>query len=101
MCKPNKDRKKYSKFPKNQILTNKSSLNSVSPFHTNNNVRNYAIIILNEKGRLINDELEVAETLNSPYINIVETTCRQPTQALSNPMNQEDYVTLVDAIISS
>ena len=60
MCKPNKDRKKYSKFPKNQILTNKSSWNSVSPFHTNKNVRNYAIIILNEKERLINDELEVA-----------------------------------------
>ena len=26
----------------------------------------------------MNDELEVAETLNSRYINIVETTCRQP-----------------------
>ena len=39
---------------------------------------------------LMNDELEVAETLNSHYINIVKTTCGQPPQALDNPEDQEN-----------
>ena len=63
MRKPNKDRKKKSKFTENEILANKSSWNSISPLHTNKNVRNYVVIILKEKGRLTNDQLEVAETL--------------------------------------
>ena len=48
-------------------------------------------------------ELEVAETLNSHYINIVETTCGQPPQALDNPKGQANYSTnaSVDAIISN
>ena len=44
------------------------------------------------KGRLINDELEVAETLNSRYINIVETTCGQHHQALGSPKHQTNDI---------
>ena len=69
-------------FPKSaekQPLTNKSFWDSISPFLTNKNVRNDDVITLNEKWRLINDELEVAKTLNS-HINIVKTTCGQPPQ---------------------
>ena len=41
-------------------------------FLTNKNVRNDVIPLKKEKGPLINDELEFAETLNSHYINIVK-----------------------------
>ena len=86
---------------KNQPLTNKSFWNLISPFLTNKNVRNDDVITLKEKGRLTNDELEVAETLNSHYINIVVTTCGQPPQALGNPKDQANDIALVDAIISN
>ena len=58
-------------------------------------------MLLKKKRRLINDELEVAETLNSHYINIVETTCGQPPQALGNPKDQANDIASVDAIISN
>ena len=61
------------------------------------NVRNDDAITLNEKGRLINNELKVAETLNSHYINIVKTPCGQPSQALGNPKDQANYIASVDA----
>ena len=63
----------FVKSTENQYLTNKSFWNSISSFLTNKNVRNDDV--LQEKGRLINDELEVAETLNlhqGAYINYVE-----------------------------
>ena len=102
MHKPNKTAKEqyFSKSTENQPLTNKSYWNSISSFPTNKNVRNDDIITLKEKGRLINDELEVAETLNSHYTNIVETTCALPPQALGNPKGQANDIALVDAIIS-
>ena len=49
---------------------------------------------------MLNDYLEVAETLSSHYINIVETTCGQPLQVLGNPKDQESGIASVDAIIS-
>ena len=91
----------FVKSTENQPLTNKSFWNSVSLFLTNKNVRNDDVTTLKEKGWLINDELEVAETLNSRYINIVETTCRQPPQALGNPKDRANDIALVDAIISN
>ena len=91
----------FAKSTENQPLTNKSFWNSISPFLTNKNVRNDDVIILNEKGRLINDELEVAETLNSHYINIIKTTCEQPPQALGNPKDQANDIASVDAIINN
>ena len=57
---------------------------------TNKNVRNDVAITL-KKGRLINDEVEVAWTLNSHQINIVKTTCGQPTYDIAS----------VDAMISN
>ena len=54
-----------------------------------------------EKGWLRNDEVEVAETLNSHYINIVETTFGQPQQPLGNPKDQANDIATVDAIIIS
>ena len=57
----------FAKSTENQRLTNKSFWNSISPFLTNKNVRDDDVITLKEKGRLINDELEVAETVNSHY----------------------------------
>ena len=65
----------FAKSTENQPLTNKSFWNSISPFLTNKNVKNDDVITLNEKERLINDELKIEETLNSHYINIVKTTC--------------------------
>ena len=59
------------------------------------------LLRLNEKGRLINDELQVAETLNSHYINIVKTSCGQTSQALGNPKDQANDITSVDAIINN
>ena len=59
------------------------------------------VITLKEKEQLINDELEVAETLNSHYINIVETSCGQPPQALGNFKDQANDIGSVDAIISN
>ena len=90
----------YAKSVENQPLTNKSFWNSI-PFLTYKNVTNYDVITLNEKGQLINDELEVAETLNSHYINIVKTTCGQPPQALGNPKDQANDIASVDAIINN
>ena len=52
----------FVKSTENQYLTNKSFWNSISSFLTSKNVRNDDV--LKEKGRLINDELEVAKTLN-------------------------------------
>ena len=75
----------FTKSAENQPLTNTCFWNSISLFLTNKNVRNDNVITLNEKGQLTNDELEVAETLNSHYINDVKTTCGQPPQALGNP----------------
>ena len=100
---PTKTAKKqyFAKSAENQSLTNKSFWDSISPLLTNKNVRNDDVIILKEKGRLINDELEVAETLNSHYINIVKTTCGQPPQALGNPKDQANDIASVDAIISN
>ena len=89
----------YAKSVENQPLTNKSFWNSI-PFLTYKNVTNY-VITLNEKGQLINDELEVAETLNSHYTNIVKTTCGEPPQALGNPKDQANDIASVDAIISN
>ena len=91
----------FAKSFENQPLTNKSFWNSISPFPTNKNVRNDDVITLKEKGRLINDGLEFAETLNSHYINIVETTCGQPPQALGNPKDQANDIASVDAIIKT
>ena len=51
--------------------------------------------------RLINDELEVSETLNSHYTNIAEATCGEPPQALGKPKDQANHITSVDAIISN
>ena len=65
------------------------------------NVRNDDAITLKEKGRLINDELEVAKTLNSHYVHIVETTCGEPPQALGNLKDQANDIASVDAIISN
>ena len=90
----------YAKSVENQPLTNKSFWNSI-PFLTYKNVTNYDVITLNEKGQLINDELEVAETLNSHYINIIKTTCEQPPQALGNPKDQANDIASVDAIINN
>ena len=89
------------KSTENQPLTNKSFWNSISPSLTNKNVRNDDVITLKEKGRLINDELRVAETLNSHYINIVETNCGQLPQALGNPKDQANDLASFDAIISN
>ena len=60
MHKPNKTAKKqyFAKSAENQPLTNKSFWNSISPFFTNKNVRNGDVITLNERGRLINGELD-------------------------------------------
>ena len=88
------------KSTENQPLTNKSFWNSISPSLTNKNVRN-DVITLKEKGRLINDELRVAETLNSHYINIVKMTCGQPPQALDNPKDQANDLASFDAIINN
>ena len=94
--------KQYSaKSTENQPLTNKSFWNSISPFLTNKNVRNDDVITLKEKALLINDEPKVAEILNSHYINIVETTCRQPPQALGNIKDQANDISPVDAIINN
>ena len=63
----------FVKSTENQYLTNKSFWNSISSFLTSKNVRNDDV--LKEKGRLINDELEVAKTLNlhqGAYIYYVE-----------------------------
>ena len=68
----------FAKSAENQPLTNKNFGNSIPPFLTNKNVRNDDVITLN-------DEHEVAEALNSHYINIVKTTCGQPPRALDNP----------------
>ena len=78
MHKPNKAAKKqyFAKSTKNQPLTNKGFWNPKSPFLTNKNARN-DIIPLKEKGRLINDELEIAKTLTH-IINTVETTFGEP-----------------------
>ena len=57
----------------------------------NKNVRNDDVIRFKEKGRLTNDEPDVAKTLNSHYINIVKTTCGQTPHDLAS----------VDAIISN
>lgn len=46
------------------------------------------ILTLKGKGRLINNELEIAETLNSHHINIIKTTCRQHPQTLGSPKHQ-------------
>ena len=73
-------KKYFAKSAENQPLTNKSFWNSLSPFLTNKNVKNNDVIALNEKGRHINDKLEVAETLN-----IVKATCGQPPQVVGNP----------------
>ena len=95
-------KQQFAKSTENhQPLTNKSFWNSISPFLTNKNVRNDDVITLNEKGRLINDELEVAETLNSHYINIIKTICEQPPQALGNPKDQANDIASVDAIINN
>ena len=51
--------------------------------------------------RLINDELEVSETLNSHYTNIAEATWGEPPQALGKPKDQANHITSVDAIISN
>ena len=94
-------KKQYiAKSAENQPLTNQSFWNSISLFLTNKNVRNDDVISLNEKGRLINDQLESAETLNSHYVNIVKTTCGQPPQALGNPKDQANDIALVDLIIN-
>ena len=63
----------FAKSAENQPLTNKSFWNSISPFLTNKDVRN-DVITLKKK----NDELKVAETLSSYYINIAKTPCGQP-----------------------
>ena len=72
----------------------------MSPFLTNKNVRNDDVITLKKKGRLINDELEVAQTLNSHYMNIVKTTYGPAPQALGNLKYQANDIASVDAIIS-
>ena len=72
----------------------------MSPFLTNKNVRNDDVITLKKKGRLINDELEVAQTLNSHYTNIVKTTYEPAPQALGNLKYQANDIASVDAIIS-
>ena len=64
----------FAKYTENQPLTNRNFWNSISLFLTNKNVRNDDLITLKEKGRLINDELEFSETLNSHYINDSWTT---------------------------
>ena len=91
----------YAKSVENQPLTNKSFWNSIPPFLTYKNVTNYDVITLNEKGQLINDELEVAETLNSHYINTVKTTCGQSPQALGNYKDQANDIASVDAITNN
>ena len=55
----------FAKYAENQPLTNKSFWNSILAFLTNKNVINDDAIILNEKGLLINDELEVVYNLYS------------------------------------
>ena len=89
------------KSTENQPLTNKTFRNLISPFLTNKNAKNDDVITLKEQWRLINGELEVAETLNSHYINIVETTYVQPPHALGNPKDRANGITSVDAIISN
>ena len=73
----------------------------ISAFLKNKNVINDDVITLREKGFLINDELEFVETLNSCYINIVETSCGQPPQKIGNPKDQVNGIALVDPIISN
>ena len=91
----------FTKSAENRPLTNTSFWNSISLFLTNKNVRNDNVITLNEKGQLTNDELDVAETLNSHYINNVNTTCGQPSQALDNPKDQANDIASVDTIINN
>ena len=47
------------------------------------------------------EKLEVAETLNSHYINIVKMTCGQPPQTLGYPKDQADDIAWVDAITNN
>ena len=87
----------FAKPAENQPLTNGSFRNSISSILTNKNVRN-DVITLKGKGRVRNGELEVVESLNSYYINIVKTTSPP---ALGNPKDQENEIASVDAIISN
>ena len=82
------DKQYFAKSAENQPLTDNSFWNSILPFFTNKNIRNGDVITWKEKGRLSNDELEAAETLNSHYINTVETTCGKTPQALGNPKDR-------------
>ena len=97
----------FGRSAENQRLSNKSFWNSVLLFLTNKNVddeykiRNDDVITLKEKELLVNDELEVAEALNSHYINIVKIICGQPPQTLGNPKEQVNDIALVNAIISN
>ena len=95
----------FGKSAENQRLSNKSFWNSVPLLLTNKNddeykIRNDDVITLKEKELLVNDELEVAETLNSHYINIVKIICGQPPQTLGNPKEQVNDIALGNAIIS-
>ena len=89
------------KSTENQPLTNKTFRNSISLFLTNKNAKNDDAVTLKEKWRFINGDLEVAETLNSNYINIAETTYVQPPHALGNPKDQANGIASVDAVISN
>ena len=91
----------FVKSAKNQHLNNKSFWNSIPLFLTNKNVRNDDVIILKDKGQLIDDKLEVAENLNSHYINIVKRTFGQPPVTVGNPMDRTNDIASVDAIISN
>ena len=80
----------FAKSTGNQSLIGKSFWNST--VSDKQKCKKWSCYYIKGKGRLPNDELEVAETINSHYINIVETTCGQHHQALGSPKDQTNDI---------
>ena len=91
----------FQKVSENGINSNKAFWRIVKPFITNKNCHEQNDIILNENGKVIINENELAETFNEHYINIVERSSGKKPSNIALENHNLDTNTILKQILSN
>ena len=72
----------------------------VKPFFSNKKLDSDNHISINDKGKIVNNEVKLVELFNSYFINAVENTTWKTLTSLGDSSNQQNYTDSVTKIIS-
>ena len=103
LCKnlTKKAKKQYFKYVSSKDLTtNKKFWDVVKPLFSNKNLDSDDHISINDKDKIVDNEVKLAELFNSYFINAVENTAGKTLTSLGDSSNQQNDTDNVKKIIS-